>query len=54
CPKGSRSSSCSSELVLHEQLHDRKKPYECEECGTSFRWRSGLIRHERIHTRERP
>ncbi|NXU67224.1 ZN397 protein, partial [Horornis vulcanius] len=53
CWEDSQSFSQSSDLVIHGQLHDRKKPYKCLECGKSFSWSSHLIRHQKIHTGER-
>ncbi|NWY67359.1 ZN544 protein, partial [Erithacus rubecula] len=44
----------SSELRVHEQLHDGKKPLQCLKCGKSFRTSSGLVRHQMIHTGEKP
>ncbi|NWX29475.1 ZSC20 protein, partial [Notiomystis cincta] len=44
----------SSDLVVHEHLHDGEKPHKCLECGKGFRYRSDLICHQRIHTGERP
>ncbi|NXA14417.1 ZN623 protein, partial [Sapayoa aenigma] len=52
--KGTQSFCQSSDLVVHEQLQTREKPYECLECGKSFSYSSELIRHRRIHTGERP
>ncbi|NWS19196.1 GLI4 protein, partial [Pachyramphus minor] len=54
CWEDGQSFSQSSDLVVHEQLHSREKPFACLKCGKSFSWRSHLIRHQMVHTGERP
>ncbi|NWY70760.1 ZNF3 protein, partial [Erithacus rubecula] len=52
--EGDQRSSCSSGLVLPEQLYGREKPYKCSECGKSFSWCSNLNKHFLMHTGEWP
>ncbi|NXG01870.1 ZN75A protein, partial [Sakesphorus luctuosus] len=49
CQEGSQSFRESSDLVVHEQLHNEEKPYKCLECGKSFRQSNKLNQHQMIH-----
>ncbi|NWV23940.1 ZSC20 protein, partial [Origma solitaria] len=46
--------SMSSHLIQLQDIHTEERPYECGECGKSFRCRSNMNRHQQIHTGERP
>ena len=40
-------------LVLHQSIHTREKPFNCDQCKNSFRNKSDLKRHVLFHTGEK-
>lgn len=34
---------------LNDQMLFGRRQYNCDECGQSFAWNTGLIRHQRTH-----
>ncbi|XP_075392606.1 zinc finger protein 132-like isoform X2 [Tenrec ecaudatus] len=41
-------------LVQRQEIHLEERPYECGECGKSFKYKCLLVYHQRVHTGERP
>lgn len=48
CPK---SFYTKSGLKIHKQTHSTERPFECKECGTTFKHKTNLYRHKKIHLR---
>ncbi|KAI5941084.1 DNA-directed RNA polymerase II subunit RPB1 [Manis javanica] len=42
-----------TDLLQHDQILTREKPYECNECGKTFSLKENLIEHKKMHTGEK-
>lgn len=46
--------SSVSESASAQQAEQSEHPFQCLDCGKSFRWSSRLTHHQRSHNNERP
>lgn len=44
----------SVSVAAAQQPENAHHPFQCMDCGKSFRWSSRLIHHQRSHNNERP
>lgn len=44
----------ANKLKRHRDLHDRPTPYECDDCGQTFRKKRQLATHRSLHTGKLP
>ncbi|XP_061475883.1 zinc finger protein 287-like isoform X3 [Rhineura floridana] len=47
CPECGHSSERLSEVISHMRVHTGERPYQCTDCGKTFRWRSNLNQHRK-------
>ena len=49
CVECEKCFSNTSNLVIHQLIHEGLKPFECVECKKCFTQKSSLVRHQLIH-----
>lgn len=54
CNECGEFSDCSSSLIVHQGLHTKPRPFNCDACEKSFVKKSSLVLHQRSHTGAKP
>ncbi|NXR31132.1 ZN572 protein, partial [Zosterops hypoxanthus] len=54
CPDCGKDFKQKSNLITHQRIHARERPYKCPQCGKSFSLSSALIKHQQRHHQESP